>query len=114
MDGKENSLKKSIQKAVNLLQKRFKIKEVVLFGSQLSKKADKWSDIDLLVISPDFEDKTFEEIINVFAELALEFTPEIELHPYTPDDLKKARPTNFLGNILKRGKTVFQDGRFLS
>jgi hypothetical protein len=33
--------------------------------------------------------------------------------PYTPRDLKEARPTNFLGRILAEGKVVYEDGEFL-
>lgn len=112
MAKEESNLNKSIQRTVNFLKAHFKINEVILFGSQLSKKADQWSDIDLIVISPDFKKKSFEEIVRVFAELAIKCDSKVELHPYTPEDLKKARPTNFLGYIIKTGKTVYQDDNF--
>ena len=113
MAGKQINLKVSIAKAISFLKKHFDIKEVILFGSQLSKKTDEWSDIDLIVISPDFKGKSYEEIVQTFAELALKFTPNIEVHPYTPDDLKDARPTNFLGHILQIGKIVYRNGKLL-
>jgi predicted nucleotidyltransferase len=106
-------IKRPIQEAIGFLNGHYKINEAILFGSQLSGKNDRWSDIDLAVISPDFNGKSYEEIINTFAELAVKFSSKVELHPYTPNDVKEARPTNFLGYILKNGKVVYKNGKLL-
>jgi predicted nucleotidyltransferase len=105
-------LNRDIINSVDYLRKYFNIKQVILFGSQLEKRADKFSDIDLAVISPDFSGKSYEEILNIFADLALKFGSNIELHPFSDEDLKNARPTNFLGFLLKSGKTVFLNNKF--
>ena len=36
----------------------------VIFGSQVNGKADKWSDIDLIIVSPQFDDAITREDIN--------------------------------------------------
>ena len=112
MDRKQTDVKQAIKKSVNYLKDYFRIREVVLFGSHFTGKTNEFSDIDLAVISPDFKNKNYEEILNVFAQLALECGSNIELHPFADEDLKNARPTNFLGFILKNGKVVFRKNKF--
>lgn len=104
----KNQIDKGIFKAVRYLKEYFNIKEVILFGSQLSGKAGEFSDIDLAVISPDFKKKKFEELATIFAKVSLLCNSSVEIHPYSVDDLKEARPTNFLGQILKTGKIVYK------
>jgi predicted nucleotidyltransferase len=105
---RKTGLEQQIDDAIHYLSKYFNIKQVILFGSQLSGRADSFSDVDLAVISPDFENKNYEEILNVFAGLAIKVSARIDIHPYTERDLLKARPTNFLGSIVKRGKVVYR------
>jgi predicted nucleotidyltransferase len=112
MAGKQADLKQTIKDSIDYLKKYFRIKEVILFGSQMEGRADEFSDIDLVVISPDFSGRSYEEILNTFAELTLRCGSNIELHPYTDEDLKNARPTNFLGFVLKTGKVVFRNDKF--
>ena len=109
----KTSLKTSIEQTINYLKDYFKIKEVILFGSRATDQAGKYSDIDLMVISPDFKGKSFEEIVNIFSDLAVKCNPYVELRAYTPEEVKKARPTNFLGHILKNGKVVYKGGKLL-
>lgn len=104
----KNKIDKVVFQAVEYLQEYFAIKEVILFGSQLSGKATKFSDIDLAVISPDFQNKSFEDLANIFAKLSLLCNSSIEFHPYSLSDFKEARPTNFLGQILKTGKVIYR------
>ena len=47
------------------------------------------------------------------SEVALTVDPAVEMHPYTPKDLRGARPTNLLNHILAAGKVVNKDGAFL-
>jgi len=51
--------------------------------------------------------------MDLFVEVALAVDASVEIRPYTPRDLREARPTNFLGYILAAGKIVFKDGEFL-
>lgn len=102
-------LKKLIRSIVNYLNDYFKIEEVILFGSQLTGKAHTYSDIDIAVVSSDFEKKKLEDLLKVFSRLSLEISPGIEIHPFTPRDIKEARPTNFIGHILETGKIVYHN-----
>ena len=111
MAERKTKLKEAISKSVDFLKNHFEIKEVILFGSQLTGKANEYSDIDLVVISPDFEGKSYEQILQVFVEMAVKAVSNVELHPFTTKDLEQARPTNFLGYVLKTGKVVFRDNK---
>ena len=106
---KAADLKKLVRSIVNYLKDYFKIEEVILFGSQLTGKAHAYSDIDLAVVSSDFEKRKLEDLLKVFSRLSLEISPGIDIHPFTPRDIKEARPTNFIGHILETGKVVYHN-----
>lgn len=104
----KNKIEKIAWQAIECLKEYFDIKEVILFGSQVSGKTNRFSDIDLAVISPDFKRKRFEDLAHIFAKISLFCNNTVEIHPYSFDDLKEARPTNFLGQILKTGKVIYK------
>lgn len=74
-----------------------RIEKTILFGSHAKGNANKWSDIDLLLVSPDFDN------IDKYAQINIKF-PEIEIHPYSTDNFKKE--DLFLNEILKYGIRV--------
>lgn len=96
-----------IRGTLDYLARRIRLQQVILFGSHARGEADVWSDVDLAVISPRFARMTHEEIMDLLVEVALAVDPRVEIRPYTPQDLKQARPTNFLGHILATGKVVY-------
>ena len=57
------------------------VKFGVVFGSQVSGKADEWSDIDLLIISPSFDHQRTREDINLLWRLAAQTDNRIEPIP---------------------------------
>jgi predicted nucleotidyltransferase len=103
----------AIRQAVDCLRRRIRIQQVILFGSHARGEADPWSDVDLAVISSDFARMTHRELMDLLVEAALAAHSTVEIRPYTPKDLREARPTKFLGHILAEGKVVFKGGRFL-
>lgn len=103
-----SKVKTLINSTVSYLNSYYKIEQVTLFGSQVAGKRHRYSDIDLMVVSPDFEKKNLNDLLSVFSKISLELSPDIEIHPFTPKDIKEARPTNFIGYILKTGRTVYR------
>ncbi|PWB81724.1 MAG: hypothetical protein C3F08_01260 [Candidatus Methylomirabilota bacterium] len=101
-----------IRRAIEYLQRRVHVRQVVLFGSHARGQADVWSDVDLAVISPDFERMSHREVMDLLVETALKTDASVEIRPYTPKDLRQARPTNFLGHLLVEGKVVYKNGEF--
>jgi predicted nucleotidyltransferase len=57
------------------------VKFGVIFGSQLTDKTDVWSDIDLLVVSPRFDDCRSRDDINMLWRLAARTDNRIEPIP---------------------------------
>jgi len=104
---------KIIRRAIEYLRQKIQVHQAILFGSHARREADKWSDVDLAVISPDFAQMSQKKVMDLLVEVAPAVDPSIEIRPYTPQDLKETRPTNFLGRILAEGKVVYKDGEFL-
>ena len=102
-----------IRRTIEHLLEQIRVDQAVLFGSHARGEADEWSDVDLAVISPDFARMSHRKVMDLLIEVALAVDPSVEIRPYTPKDLKEARPTNFLGYILSEGKLVYGDGKFL-
>lgn len=105
--------KEVIRQAIEYLLQKIQIQQVIVFGSQARGETDKWSDIDLAVISLDFAQMSRRKIMDLLVEVALSINPSVEIRPYTPQNLKDARPTSFLGHILATGKIVYKNGEFL-
>jgi predicted nucleotidyltransferase len=53
----------------------------VIFGSQATGGADEWSDIDVLVVSPTFDQLTGRQLVNVLWRLAARMDSRIEPVP---------------------------------
>lgn len=110
---KEIDTQAIVRRAVDYLHQKIRVDQVVLFGSHARAEADEWSDIDLAVVSADFERMSQQEIMNLLVEVALAVDPSLEVRPYSPKDLTEARPTNFLGHILAQGRRVYKNGEFV-
>ena len=102
-----------IRRAIEYLLQKIRVDQAVLFGSHARGEADEWSDVDLAVISPDFARMSHQKVMDLLVEVGLTVHSSVEIRPYTPKDLREARPTNFLGYILAQGKLVYGDGKFL-
>ena len=108
-----NSVKKSIFKTITYLQKQIRINEVILFGSYALGTSHKHSDIDIAVVSPDFANKDLSFRADLYSGAKIHCSIDVDIHPFTDASLKNARPTNFMGHILKTGTVIFKDGVFL-
>ncbi len=93
--------------AINLIKEYVKhcyknniyFKKVILFGSFVSGNVNKDSDIDVLLVSDQFTDNTFENWRTLSPITAKFF--DIEPHPYPTDYFKKGDP--FIEEIKKKG-----------
>lgn len=76
------------------------VEAAYLFGSWVQGRANEWSDIDLAIVSPAFEGKTFYDRRKLYpAIIAIETA--IEPHPYRPQDFNDSDP--FVREILRTG-----------
>lgn len=76
------------------------IESAYLFGSYARDLADRWSDIDVAIISPDFSDDRLAERIRLM-KLSAEIDSRIEPVPFHSRDFRDADP--LAGEIIKTG-----------
>ncbi len=88
------------------LKKHIRVERVILFGSYARGTPRPWSDIDLIVVSPDFHGGTEEDHL-LLARVARVITPQIEAIPYLPEDLKDCDARSFEADILLHGRVMY-------
>jgi len=98
-----------IERFVRALKEQgLNVERVILFGSQAQGRVKEHSDIDLLVVSPDFADiplvKRFEVLGKAFAQVR----QPIDALACTPDevDIDKLSEASFLYDVLVRQETI--------
>lgn len=76
------------------------VDRAVLFGSYAKGHQNKWSDIDIAIVSPEFSGIAFydRKRLNPFL---LKVDTRIEIHPFRPDDF--IEDNKFVIAILKNG-----------
>jgi len=88
------------------LEKAIRVDKVFVYGSYAHNRAHDYSDIDVAVVSPDFEGGTERDYL-ILGRAALKVSPLIEAKPYRPQDLKNLSPSDFLAEILRTGKKIY-------
>lgn len=99
---RQNIIEKINKFKSELIESGLKIDKFILFGSYAKGNPHEWSDIDLLLVSPDFNNNLFENI-DKYAHTNIKY-PEIEIHPYSTENFQKK--DLFLKEILKYGIPV--------
>ncbi len=77
-----------------------KISDAILFGSYANGNYGEYSDIDLAIVSNDFEDNFFYDNKKI-SRPKLRTSYDLETHTYTPQDFNSSNP--FVNEILKTG-----------
>lgn len=62
------------------------VEEMILYGSHATGTAREDSDIDLIVISPSFADKSYWERIDILSEAIYQLFVPIEASAFTPEE----------------------------
>jgi predicted nucleotidyltransferase len=79
---KSNSeIEKILKHFLNEVQQKYQIVSAYLYGSFARGTSNKWSDIDVAIISPDFSDDLFEERLKLM-KLAASIDDRIEPKPF--------------------------------
>ena len=94
---------KNIKDFVEAVEARYPVEGVYLFGSHVLGTADEESDIDLLVISPDFAESRFDAQVELLL-LASKVDTRIEPHPMTPDEFELSNP--LAAEVMKTGVEI--------
>ena len=83
-----------------------RVQRVILFGSHAGGNQRTDSDIDLVIVSDDFRRMNLRRRLEVLGVAAARMMQPIEAQGYTTTELKKASPTNFLGEVMATGVLV--------
>lgn len=110
MTEKATLKKMGIQKEVEnyievLIRNNIKPQKVILFGSFAKKKPRKYSDIDLAVVSNQFEEDPVEATMKLL-KLSDKVSDRIEPIALTPQDME-SRYQTLIGEIKKYGRVVY-------
>lgn len=73
--------------------------KVFLFGSAVKGLLHEWSDIDLLLISDQFNDNVFDNL-KLYSKINIKY-PIIETHPYPTNYFKDG--DSFINEVIKEG-----------
>ncbi len=79
-----------IRRFKGILSKRFQITRMILFGSRARGEHLRTSDVDLLVVSPDFASMPFLRRIREIVAL-WESDLDLEVLPYTPEEFERKK-----------------------
>lgn len=100
---------KIVKQFIEELKKNISIDRIILFGSFAKNKQKKWSDIDLAIISDDFSKIDYFDRLVILGRLAWQAKATIiEALGFTPDEYRKATSLDFLSEIKKTGKVIYQ------
>ena len=95
-----DDVKKIVKYFLDEVQKKYNIDRAYLYGSYAKGTSNKWSDIDVAIISTDFSDDLFEERLNLM-QLAASIDNRIEPKPFKRELFNRNDP--LVDEIQKNG-----------
>lgn len=87
----------------SLKEHGFHIEDAILFGSYASGQANQWSDIDLALVSSEFEGVRFFDK-NKIRKITISVSTDLEVLPFNPKDFTPSNP--LVKEILETGIRV--------
>ena len=103
------SIIKNIRRFIAAASTRLDIKKAVLFGSHASGREREWSDIDLAVISDDFEGMSAKERSHLLSKIAWETgVTEIDALGYTEAEFAIDDALDLVSEIKEHGVVVYE------
>lgn len=97
-----------IQDLVAELERAIRVDAVVLYGSYANGIPHLGSDIDVAVVSPDFEGMSGWKRQELLGSLSVHANPWISPIGYSTSEYANVQPQTFLSEIVRTGKVVYQ------
>jgi predicted nucleotidyltransferase len=101
-------LKEAVEDFIRRLEKGIRVEAAILYGSHINGQPHEWSDIDLAIISPDFEGRTRPERQRIISKLTFERVSRIEPLGYASSEYHNPGRHSFLGEIMRTGRVVYE------
>jgi len=102
-----SELDRIVSAFVTLLSKAVRVEAVILYGSYVNGSPDEWSDIDIAVISPDFEGLPMWERQRIISRATVDRHPSLAPIGYASSEYHNPGPHSFLREILRTGRVVW-------
>lgn len=95
---------------IEKLSKKIKIEKVIIFGSRARGEEKEESDVDLLIISPDFKAKKFRErALGFYKYYELDFP--VDFICFTPEEFEKMKDrATIVKAALEEGTLITNEG----
>lgn len=103
-------LKEFIARYVAALPQHIRVYKVILFGSYARRTPRRESDIDLAVISPDFNKNALADLY-LLSQSRAAASWDIEVLPYSLQQYEHCETESFLHEILRTGVIVYDGSR---
>ncbi|MEK7808319.1 MAG: nucleotidyltransferase domain-containing protein [Chloroflexota bacterium] len=107
MVASKSKIRKIVNEFVQALEPDIKVERVILYGSYAQGKANKWSDIDVAVLSPTFAEMPDLIVIEEIARRRIHCDSRLSPFAYTPSQFDNALPYMFAAEIRRTGKVVY-------
>lgn len=105
---KLSQIRRIIDRYRRSLERAIQVHRIILYGSYAYGRPHGGSDIDLVVISPDFKGMHPLERLE-FLSLARRKTMDpIEALGYTPEEFRRAKSSVLLDEVVERGIVVYE------
>jgi len=96
-----DQIRKIIDQYIRVLEdNHIHIRKAVLFGSYARGRADGWSDIDIALVSEDFEGNRFDDRDKI-RKMTLSVSSDLSPLPFRPEDFSPENP--FVKEIIEEG-----------
>jgi predicted nucleotidyltransferase len=92
-----------VKKFVSLAATELRIRDVYLFGSCALGTPHEYSDIDVAIVSDDFEGDRFDDMKRLH-KFMIQTSVDLAPHPFKTEDFTPANP--FVEEILRTGKRI--------
>lgn len=100
---------KVVNAFVDSLKRHVRIERVILFGSRARGDADWESDVDLLIVSPDFGKDALADFALLYRCMPI-LDIDVDAIPRSPEQVAHPEPDSFLATLLEDGVVVYQGG----
>jgi predicted nucleotidyltransferase len=104
-----SELEAAIADFIARLHKGLRVEVVILYGSHAAGTPHQWSDIDLAVVSPDFEGVPMWRRQEIIARLTLDRCPNISPIGYSSTEYREPSAHSLLSEIVRSGRVVYHD-----
>ena len=101
---------KMLQRFKYRIEKKYDVKKMLLFGSQARGEAKEGSDVDLIIVSPQFKGKkALPATVNLYKEWHIRERAglPVDFLCYSPDEFKKLKNTiSIVSQAIKEGVEI--------